>query len=84
MPSFDKYEDYSKTLYIRFKCTRCGFEEFEKLSDCSKRTDDRGNYLGQLRLPQGWYDNWYASMALCPKCQKAFDEFRRGGDIDNG
>lgn len=52
MPDFDKYSDHARTLYIRFKCTRCGCEAIEPLKECSDRTGDRGDYLGQLRLPQ--------------------------------
>ncbi len=79
MPCFDKYEDYCKTLFIRFKCKRCGFEEFETLEDCDQRTGDRGNFLRQLSLPKGWYDDDYRNVALCPNCRKAFDEFMKGG-----
>lgn len=84
MPSFDKYEDYSKTLFIRFKCSRCGFEELETLEHCDKRTGDRGNFLRQLSLPKGWYDDEYRSVALCPNCRKAYEDFMSGNDVKRG
>ena len=78
MPNFDRYEDYARTLYIRFKCTRCGKEELEPLRACSERTGDRGDLLGQLRLPENWYDNHFNDFALCPACNKAYFKFMRG------
>ena len=78
MPSFDKYATISKTLFIRFKCIRCGHEEFEPLQDCDKRTGDRGNYLSQLSFPEGWYRLNFAENVLCPECYIAFSEFMKG------
>lgn len=83
MPKFDKYEDKSKTLFIRFKCNRCGFEEFEKLEDCDKRTGERGDYLHQLLLPRGWLYEQFLGRALCPDCNRAYDEFMKGCDTND-
>ena len=77
MPNFDKYADYCKTLYIRFKCSRCGFEEFELLRACIERTGDNGGCLRQFHLPKGWYDDEYRGIALCPSCKEAFNKFLR-------
>lgn len=75
MISFDKYENCCKTLYIKFKCIRCKTEVFESLKECDKRTGDRGCYLSQLSMPDGWYDDNLKGIALCPNCKKAFEKF---------
>ncbi len=78
MIELDRYEHGGKTLFIRFKCTRCGLEEFEKLNDCDKRTGDRGPYLHQLMLPKDWFHDDFRGYALCPVCHKDYREFMNG------
>lgn len=78
MPQIDKYADYCKTLFIQFKCTRCGFEVLEPLKDCISKTGDNGGYLRQFSVPKGWYDKDYEAIALCPTCFEAYRKFMRG------
>lgn len=78
MIRFDKYKDYSKTLLIRFRCTRCGFEALEELEVCCGRTGEHGGYLHQLSLPKDWIYEDFKGYALCPKCRIEFDKFMRG------
>lgn len=83
MPSFDSYQKYNRTLFVRFNCSRCGYEEFESLKDCDKRTGERGDFLHQLFLPDGWTENRFGNIVLCPNCTNAFNEFMKEG-ADNG
>lgn len=73
-----EFSDKGRTVYIEFKCMRCGHAKLEPYSEVSGRTGEHCGYLRQLTLPQGWRDFDFR-LLLCDKCAQALSEFMQGG-----
>jgi len=70
--TFNSCEDSGRTLYVEFKCTRCGRTEYHKLEEY-KEVEDYG-YLHNIPAPCGWREVHYSRL-LCQTCYEAFCNF---------
>ena len=75
---FNSYSDSGRTLFVEFKCRRCGKTHYEPLEEAHKRSSDTYGYLRNLSLPPEWGAIGYSTI-LCEKCAKAYTEFMQGG-----
>lgn len=57
-----------RTVMIQFECGRCGKKHLEP--------------FGSYKAPEGWREHEKSTPLLCPECNKAFDEFMKGGVED--
>lgn len=69
-----------RTLYIQFKCYRCGKEHFEKYDTC--RSSDENDYINtfyRFHTPMGWGQLRYDFQILCPECNEEYEKFIEAG-----
>lgn len=73
------YSLRGRTLFIEFKCGRCGTTYFEPYEKQAANTE--GN-LQCFKPPEGWQDDGLYNPLLCPECAEQFHRFLRNeGDV---
>lgn len=70
--TLNQYSSSGRTLYVEFKCARCGHTEYHKLEEY-KDIEDYG-YLHNIPEPKDWHEVFYGQI-LCPTCYKAYQGF---------
>lgn len=76
---FNSYSDSGRTLYVEFKCHRCGATHYETLEQANKRSGGESyGYLHNISIPPEWGTIGYSTI-VCEKCAKAYTEFMQGG-----
>jgi hypothetical protein len=66
-----------RTIYVEFKCKRCGKTHYEPYDNQynaeSGRTHENPDYF---KAPEGWRDTWGLPL-LCDECANIYDTFMK-------
>lgn len=76
---FNSYSDSGRTLFVEFKCRRCGATHYEPLKQANERSGNESyGYLHNINIPPEWSKIAYGTIVR-EKCAKAYVEFMQGG-----
>ena len=74
------YEEFGRTMMVRFKCQRCKKTEYRPLKDCLP-SDCPVRNLSDLEAPTGWRDGGFYHPTFCPECAEKYKRFMDGEDL---
>ena len=75
--NIEKFSEKGRTLFVQFKCERCGTTALRTFEACLKDAKHGCGALWDFCPPEKWRDGGFYYPLFCPDCSKAYEEFMR-------